>query len=63
MKKDLLERLMDHFEPMRVRRESFEARPGVVEEILADGVERARALALPVIEACREAAGLGVPRR
>jgi tryptophanyl-tRNA synthetase len=63
VKKDLLERLMDHFEPMRVRRESFEARPGVVEEILADGVERARALALPVIEACREAAGLGVPRR
>jgi tryptophanyl-tRNA synthetase len=63
VKKDLLERLMDHFEPMRIRRESFETRPGVVEEILADGVERARSLAMPVIQACREAAGLGVPPR
>ena len=63
VKKDLLERLMDHFGPMRERRAEYEARAGVVEEILADGVARARALALPVLEACRDAAGLGVPRK
>ncbi len=63
VKKDLLERLMDHFEPMRARRAEYEARPGVVEEILADGVARARVLAMPVIESCRAAAGLGVPPR
>lgn len=63
VKKDLLERLMDHFEPMRARRAEYEAKPGAVEEILRDGVARARALAEPVLDACREAAGLGVPKR
>lgn len=62
VKKDLLERLMDTFEPMRVRRAEFESAPGAIEEILRDGVARARALAMPVLERCREAAGLGVPR-
>ncbi len=62
IKKDLLERLMDYFEPMRARRAEFEANSSAVEDILRDGVARARALATPVLEACREAAGLGVPR-
>jgi tryptophanyl-tRNA synthetase len=63
VKKDLLTRLMDYFEPMRARRAEFEQKPDEVEAILRTGAERARALAMPVLEACREAAGLGVPRR
>ncbi len=59
VKKDLLRRLLDYFAPMRARRADYEKRPAVVEEILARGAERARALALPVLSACREAAGLG----
>ncbi|MCA9504783.1 MAG: tryptophan--tRNA ligase [Spirochaetaceae bacterium] len=59
VKKDLLARLMDYFEPMRERRAHFEQKPDEVEAILRDGAERARALATPVLEACREAAGLG----
>lgn len=62
VKKDLLERLMDTFEPMRARRAEYAEKPGAVEEILRDGAARARALATPVLEACREAAGLGVPK-
>ncbi len=61
VKKDLLARLMDYFEPMRARRDQFAEKPAEVEEILRDGVERARALAMPILERCREAAGLGVP--
>jgi tryptophanyl-tRNA synthetase len=62
VKKDLLGRLMDYFEPMRARRAEFEGNPQAVEEILRGGAQRARTLATPVLEACREAAGLGVPR-
>ncbi len=59
VKKDLLARIMEHFEPMRARREELASRPDDVEDILADGVSRARTIATPVLEACREAAGLG----
>ena len=59
MKKDLLERLLAYFEPMRERREALAARPDEVEDVLVDGVQRARAIATPVLEACRQAAGLG----
>ncbi len=59
VKKDLLRRLLDFFAPMRERRADYEKRAGAVEEILAQGSKRARALALPVLDACREAAGLG----
>ena len=59
VKKDLLARLMDYFEPMRARRAALEARPDEIEEVLRAGAVRARALATPVLEACREAAGLG----
>ena len=59
VKKDLLARLMDYFEPMRARRAALEARPDEIEEILRAGALRARALAMPILEACREAAGLG----
>jgi len=62
VKKDLLARILDHFEPMRARRAALEARPDEIEDILRGGAVRARALATPVLEACREAAGLGPPR-
>jgi tryptophanyl-tRNA synthetase len=62
VKKDLLGRLMAHFEPMRERRAELEQHPDDVEDVLADGVRRAREIGAPVLAACREAAGLGAPR-
>jgi tryptophanyl-tRNA synthetase len=62
LKKDLLARVLDHFGPMRERRERFAARPDDVEEILRRGAERARSIARPVLDACREAAGFGALR-
>jgi len=59
VKKDLLERILDHFGPMRERRARFESRPDDVEDILVRGATRARAIATPVLDACRQAAGLG----
>jgi tryptophanyl-tRNA synthetase len=59
VKKDLLARLLAYFAPMRARRAELAARPERVEEVLAEGARRARAIGAPVLEACREAAGLG----
>ena len=59
VKKDLLERILDFFSEMRQRREQFESRPDDVEAILRQGAEKARAMAAPVLEGCRLAAGLG----
>jgi tryptophanyl-tRNA synthetase len=59
VKKDLLARLLAYFAPMRARRAELAARPERVEEILAEGARRARAIGKPVLEACRAAAGLG----
>ena len=63
IKKDLLTRLMDYFEPMRARRAELEKKPDEIEAILRSGAERARLLARPVLEACRAAAGLGAAPR
>ncbi len=62
VKKDLLERLLDFFGPMRERREELAARPDDMEDVLRDGAARARTLATPVFEAAREAAGLGLAK-
>jgi tryptophanyl-tRNA synthetase len=59
VKKDLLARLLEHFGPMRERREQLAKRPDDVEDILAAGARRARELGAPVLAAAREAAGLG----
>ena len=59
VKKDLLERILEFFSEMRQRREQFESRPDDVEAILRQGAEKARAMAAPVLEGCRLAAGLG----
>jgi tryptophanyl-tRNA synthetase len=62
VKKDLLARLSAYFAPMRARRAELAAHPERVEEILADGAQRARAIGRPVLAACRESAGLGAGR-
>ena len=58
-KKDLLERVLRHFAPFRERREDWERRPDDVEDVLADGVRRAREIGGPLLEQARSAAGLG----
>ena len=62
VKKDLVARLLAHFAPMRERREALAMRPHEVDDVLAEGAKRARALVAPVLEAAREAAGLGPAR-
>ena len=62
VKKDLAERALAYFAPMRARRAELAQHKDLVEDVLADGVKRARALAAPVFEAAREAAGLGRAR-
>jgi tryptophanyl-tRNA synthetase len=63
VKKDLLARVLDHFRPMRERRAELAGQLEQVEAVLSDGVTRARAIAQPVLEAARAAAGLGRPSR
>jgi tryptophanyl-tRNA synthetase len=59
LKKDLAERLLAFFGPMRTLREDLARRPDQVEDVLRDGAKRARELAAPVWSAARAAAGLG----
>lgn len=59
VKKDLLQRLLDYFAPMRARRESWAKRLDDLEEVLIDGARRAREAGAPVLEAARQASGLG----
>ncbi len=61
VKKDLLKRLLEFFGPIRERRAELVSDPDRVEEILHAGAARARKLARPVLEAARDAAGLGPP--
>ena len=58
-KKDLLARVLEHFEPLRARREDWASRPDDVEDVLAAGVSRAREVGGPLLEQAREASGLG----
>jgi tryptophanyl-tRNA synthetase len=60
-KLELLALAEAHFAPQRERYEQLMARPGDLEDILAQGAQRARTVAHPVIERVREAVGL--PRR
>jgi tryptophanyl-tRNA synthetase len=59
VKKDLAERAVAYFAPMRARREELAQQKSLVEDVLADGAKRAHALAAPAFAAAREAAGLG----
>lgn len=62
LKKELGARALAYFAPLRALRAELAQQKDLIEDVLADGVTRARALATPVFEAAREAAGLGRAR-
>src|SRR5215213_6293918 len=57
-KKRLFEAMWEYFAPMRARRDEVLARPGYVDDVLADGAARARAVAGATMERVRKAVGL-----
>ena len=57
-KQRLFERLWEHFEPVRARRQELADDPGHVDEVLKRGAERASAIAAGTMERVREAVGL-----
>ncbi|MFQ5514931.1 MAG: tryptophan--tRNA ligase [Myxococcota bacterium] len=59
VKKDLLQRVLSHFDLARKRREELAARPATVEDVLREGARRARESSAPLLQSVREAAGLG----
>ncbi len=59
VKRALADRALAYFAPMREHRVELARQKGLVEDVLADGVARARKLAAPVFAAAREAAGVG----
>lgn len=58
-KKRLLQAMNDHFAPFRERREAITADPAYVDRVLAEGAEKARAVARPTLARVRAAVGLG----
>jgi tryptophanyl-tRNA synthetase len=58
LKKRLLEEIETKFRPFQEKFRHLQNHPGEVESILADGAQRARALAAPVLDRARKAAGL-----
>ena len=59
LKKAVLEAVLDTVRPIRERYEELMAQPQALDEILADGAERARALAAPTLERAKAAVGVG----
>ncbi|HEV7587222.1 MAG TPA: tryptophan--tRNA ligase [Longimicrobium sp.] len=57
-KQRLFEALWEYFAPMRARREELLARPGDVDDVLADGARRAREVAGVTMARVRKAVGL-----
>ncbi|MBB4638239.1 tryptophan--tRNA ligase [Longimicrobium terrae] len=57
-KQRLFEAMWEYFAPMRARREEIVARPGYVDEVLAEGARRADAVARPVVNRVFSAVGL-----
>ncbi len=58
VKTKLAKAINDFLEPMRARRAEFEARPRIVDEIIAEGNRRMRAEAVETMRLVREAMGL-----
>ncbi|MBL9116640.1 MAG: tryptophan--tRNA ligase [Verrucomicrobiaceae bacterium] len=58
-KKRLLDLVTDYFAPFRSRRAEIVADPAYVDRVLAEGAEKARAVARPVLQRVRSAVGLG----
>jgi tryptophanyl-tRNA synthetase len=57
-KKRLFEAMWEYFAPMRARREEILARPGYVDDVLADGARRAREIGGETMGRVRKALGL-----
>ncbi len=57
-KKRLAELVIDHFKPFRLRRAELEDNTDYVKGVLADGAERARAVAGQTLKKARQAVGL-----
>ena len=57
-KKRLAELMIDYFKPFRQKRTELENNIDYVKEVLANGAERAKAVALETLEKARQAAGL-----
>jgi tryptophanyl-tRNA synthetase len=62
-KKKIREAMEERFGPARERYEQLMADEDEIEDVLAAGAKRARALARETVDACREACGLGSPRK
>jgi tryptophanyl-tRNA synthetase len=59
-KKRLAELMIEFFAPFRQKRTELENNLDHVKQVLADGAERARAVATKTLAKAREAVGLGV---
>lgn len=57
-KKKLLQTVMDHFAPMRKRREELSANPALLDEIAAEGAAKASKVAAKTMEKVRKVVGL-----
>jgi tryptophanyl-tRNA synthetase len=57
-KQEISERIVEYLRPFRERREEVLADRGELERILASGAERAREIAVPIMEQARAAMGL-----
>ena len=57
-KRALAERVKARIGPIRERREALMADPTAIDDILADGAARARAIAAPILDELKEAMGL-----
>lgn len=58
-KKRVLQAVTDHFAPFRARRDEIVADKDYVEKVLAEGAEKARAVARKTLARVRDAVGLG----
>jgi tryptophanyl-tRNA synthetase len=58
LKKELAAVIKAFLAPFQEKFRGYQARPDEVEAVLTDGAERARALALPILEKARQATGL-----
>ena len=57
-KKELVQAYVEHFAPYRARREELAKDDALVDRILKDGAEKARAIMMPTLEAVRKAVGV-----
>jgi tryptophanyl-tRNA synthetase len=62
VKHKLARAINEFLDPMRVRRSAYESQPGLVDDILIDGVRRTRGIAQETMDMVYEAMGLFGPR-